>query len=169
MLKSCAMSPPECSIRTPMYKHGGFLYFTNLRRPRNFRHSWQIGSDTNDSDVVVITKSQIVQMLQASGSSQEALFREARLLRSSAWGDTVILRGVIEITNICRVDCEYCPMRRSNQPNLRTFLAGSEHIIAAAKEIKKHGIDIVFIQGGETAKILVVCFIAPWSFPVFPQ
>ena len=100
----------------------------------------------------MITKSQIIQILQASGSSQDALFREARRLRHHAWGDTVILRGVIEITNICRIDCEYCPMRRSNQSSIRPFLANPEHIIAAAKEIKNHGIDVVFIQGGEMPK-----------------
>ncbi len=94
-------------------------------------------------------KADIIDMLRASGPAQEALFAEARRLRRKCFGDNVIVRGVIEITNLCRVNCSYCPMRRDNTDQNRVYIMQPDQILEAAEQIKNRGIDIVFLQGGE--------------------
>jgi biotin synthase len=61
----------------------------------------------------------------------------------------VILRGVIEVTNVCRVNCDYCPMRRDNVRTLNRYTLGVQELARAAETIRDAGIDVVFIQGGE--------------------
>lgn len=103
---------------------------------------------------VMLTRAEIRNALLATGREQEELFAEARRLREQNFGQTVVLRGVVEVTNVCRVNCNYCPMRRDNtRENDRYFMSGDE-ILARARQIKDEGIDIILLQGGETPRIL---------------
>ena len=45
----------------------------------------------------------------------EALFKKAVQVRKEHYGDKVFLRGLIEYTNYCRNNCNYCGIRKSNQ------------------------------------------------------
>jgi biotin synthase len=94
-------------------------------------------------------KADVIEMLRASGPAREALFAEARRLRRKHFGDNVIVRGVIEITNLCRVNCSYCLMRRENTDQNHGFIMQPDQILEAVEQIKARGIDIVFLQGGE--------------------
>ena len=96
-----------------------------------------------------IGKEEVLCMLAAEGSAQQALFDRARRLRREHFGDAAVIRGVIEITNLCRVNCSYCPMRRDNTKVNNTFYLGIDEIMLAAQEIKARGIRVVFFQGGE--------------------
>jgi biotin synthase len=98
----------------------------------------------------VLSRADIINLLRSAGSAQADLFAEARHTRERIWGPRVILRGVIEVTNVCRVDCDYCPMRRSNLKQTDRFDGDEDAILSAVDEIQSHGIDIVFLQGGET-------------------
>ncbi|MCG8969532.1 MULTISPECIES: biotin synthase BioB [Streptomyces] len=100
----------------------------------------------------MLTRSDIRAYLTATGPAQEELFAEARRLREEHFGPTVILRGVIEITNVCRVNCDYCPMRRDNTPENDHYFMSSDDIVARAHAIRDAGIDIVLLQGGETPR-----------------
>ncbi|MFJ4858679.1 radical SAM protein [Streptomyces sp. NPDC088730] len=100
----------------------------------------------------MLTRSDIRAYLTATGPAQEELFAEARRLREEHFGPTVILRGVIEITNVCRVNCDYCPMRRDNTPENDHYFMSSDDIVARARAIRDAGIDIVLLQGGETPR-----------------
>jgi len=93
-------------------------------------------------------KEEIVRLLQARGKEQETLFEKARALRHQYFGNKAIVRGVIEITDACRMNCEYCPMRRDNKG--KRYVMSPEQIIDAAKAIRDYGIKAVFLQGGET-------------------
>ena len=42
------------------------------------------------------------------------LAQKARAVRERFYGKDVYLRGLIEFTNICKNDCRYCGIRRSN-------------------------------------------------------
>jgi biotin synthase len=95
------------------------------------------------------SRSDVIDMLCASGAAQEALFAQAREARRKYFGDRVIVRGVIEITNLCRVNCTYCPMRRDNTDQNSVFIMHPDKILEAAEQIKVVGIDVVFMQGGE--------------------
>jgi biotin synthase len=102
----------------------------------------------------MLTRSEIRRALLSAGADQEALFAEAGSLRDGHFGKAVLLRGVIEITNVCRVNCDYCPMRRDNIAHLDRFLMRPEEILERAGHIRDAGINIVLLQGGETSSVL---------------
>ncbi|TXS36988.1 biotin synthase BioB [Streptomyces sp. OR43] len=102
----------------------------------------------------MLTRSEIRGCLTARGPAQEELFAEARRLREEHFGPAVVLRGVIEITNVCRVNCDYCPMRRDNTSDNDRYFMTSDDIVARAREIRNAGIDIILLQGGETPRNL---------------
>lgn len=91
----------------------------------------------------------IVEMLQVRGGEQEELFARAREQRRAVFGDEVVVRGVTEITNQCRVNCVFCPMRRDNTRVNSGYRLAAHDLVEAARTVKAHGIDVVFFQGGE--------------------
>jgi biotin synthase len=108
-------------------------------------------------------RKELRRMLLARGGEQEELFIASRQARRDTWGDVAILRGVIEVTNVCRVNCDYCPMRRDNlRDNDRYFIEPAE-LLERAAAIKDCGIDVVLLQGGETPALL------PLMEEVLPQ
>lgn len=102
----------------------------------------------------MLSRQEIEEMIGARDGEQEVLFESARRARARGIGDEVILRGVIEVTNICRVDCEYCPMRRSNTSANQHFVLSSEEIVSRSRLIRDAGINIILLQGGETPAAL---------------
>jgi biotin synthase len=90
--------------------------------------------------------------LQAKDDLQQRLFASARRARQAAFGDRVIVRGLMEVTNLCRVNCEFCPMRRDNTRQNTIFELSEEQILETAGQIKASGINIVFLQAGEVKK-----------------
>ena len=80
---------------------------------------------------------------------------DTRLLRNLAvearrkiYGNTVYVRGLIEISNICRNDCYYCGIRRSNTECERYRLTRDE-ILECADEGYGLGFRTFVLQGGE--------------------
>ena len=53
--------------------------------------------------------------LEASGPRQEELHARAAATARERFGRTVFVRGVVEVSNICRENCHYCGMRRDNR------------------------------------------------------
>ncbi|MEJ8675578.1 biotin synthase BioB [Chromobacterium amazonense] len=93
-------------------------------------------------------------MLKVRGEEQEQLFLAARAIRKAYTNDVVSLRGVIEVTNVCRVNCDYCPMRRDNIKKNERFNMSEDDIFRMAEMIISSGIGIILIQGGEDRNIL---------------
>ena len=94
----------------------------------------------------------IIRWLQVRGVEQESLFAAARSARERVYGRGVVVRGLIEVTNLCRVNCEFCPMRRDNTKQNTIFQLTPEQILEVVAEIKSAGINIVFFQAGEVGK-----------------
>ena len=78
------------------------------------------------------------------------LAAEARKARAAVYGDEVYLRGLIEISNICKNDCLYCGIRRSNARCVRYRLTPAE-ILQCAHEGYRLGFRTFVLQGGEDA------------------
>lgn len=78
------------------------------------------------------------------------LFAAARRVRESSYGKGVYIRGLIEFTNICRNDCLYCGIRRSNEKAERYRLT-PEDILDCAAEGYGLGFRTFVLQGGEDA------------------
>ena len=76
------------------------------------------------------------------------LAEKAVAVRKEIYGDTVFTRGLIEISNICKNDCYYCGIRKSNRACDRYRLT-EEQIISCADEGYGLGFRTFVLQGGE--------------------
>ena len=78
------------------------------------------------------------------------LAEKAVAARKAVYGDAVYTRGLIEISNICRNDCLYCGIRRSNSA-LERYRLTPEVILECADEGYALGFRTFVLQGGEDA------------------
>ncbi len=76
------------------------------------------------------------------------LGKEADRLRKSIYGNAVYIRGLIEISNICKNDCYYCGIRKSSTGCERYRLTPQE-ILACAEQGYGLGFRTFVLQGGE--------------------
>jgi biotin synthase len=96
-----------------------------------------------------LTREEIVRLVGLPpGELQNALFRAADVVRRSEVGDEVLLRGIIEFSNVCERDCLYCGLRRSNL-RLRRYRMTEDEILATARDIRSAGVGTVVLQSGE--------------------
>lgn len=76
------------------------------------------------------------------------LARRADAARRGIYGNRVYIRGLIEISNICKNDCLYCGIRRSNR-SCERYRLSSEEILSACEEGYALGFRTFVLQGGE--------------------
>lgn len=82
----------------------------------------------------------------------EMLFNRADLLRKNYFGDEIHLRGVIEISNYCRKNCNYCGLRDENY-TIKRYRMEPDEIIEIASQIAKLGIYTIVLKSGEDEKL----------------
>jgi len=70
--------------------------------------------------------------------------------RRKVYGNRVFIRGLIEISNICKNDCLYCGIRRSNI-SCERYRLGQDDILSACAEGYALGFRTFVLQGGEDA------------------
>ena len=80
----------------------------------------------------------------------ELLAERAVAARQPIYGTIVFTRGLIEISNICKNDCIYCGIRRSNR-NVKRYRLEPDTIVACAREGYELGFRTIVLQGGEDA------------------
>ena len=68
--------------------------------------------------------------------------------REAVYGKAVFVRGLIEVSNICKNDCYYCGIRASNRACDRYRLS-DEQILEACAEGYELGFRTFVLQGGE--------------------
>ncbi len=68
--------------------------------------------------------------------------------RKSVYGNKVFIRGLIEISNICKNDCYYCGIRKSNK-NCDRYRLTADDIIECCIEGYALGFRAFVMQGGE--------------------
>ncbi|MBE7058479.1 MAG: [FeFe] hydrogenase H-cluster radical SAM maturase HydE [Ruminococcaceae bacterium] len=78
----------------------------------------------------------------------EYLFSKSRSVQKSNYGKKVFIRGLIEISNICKNDCLYCGIRASNK-NAQRYRLTPEEILTCADEGHEIGFRTFVLQGGE--------------------
>lgn len=76
------------------------------------------------------------------------LAEEAVRVRKEIYGNEIFIRGLIEISNICKNDCFYCGIRKSNTNCLRYRLS-AEEILECCKDGYELGFRTFVLQGGE--------------------
>ena len=76
------------------------------------------------------------------------LAERAVSVRKEIYGNAVFTRGLIEISNICKNDCTYCGIRRSNR-NVERYRLDADTIVACARDGYEYGFRTIVLQGGE--------------------
>lgn len=79
---------------------------------------------------------------------KEYLFEKARKKRDEVYGNVVFFRGLIEFTNICKNDCIYCGIRRSNK-NAQRYRLTLDDILKCCEYGYNAGFRTFVLQGGE--------------------
>jgi len=76
------------------------------------------------------------------------LIKEADQIRRSIYGDRVFLRGLIEVSNVCRSNCYYCGIRHGNS-HVDRYRLTKEEILACCEQGFQLGFRTFVLQGGE--------------------
>ena len=76
------------------------------------------------------------------------LAEKAVVKRQEIYGNTVFIRGLIEVSNICKNDCLYCGIRAGN-PHCDRYRLDDEDILSACAEGYELGFRTFVLQGGE--------------------
>lgn len=87
-------------------------------------------------------------METGSRETEEELFRSARECSTGIFGRQIYLRGLIEISSVCRNNCYYCGIRRGNREAERYRLS-TEEILACCETGYRLGYRTFVLQGGE--------------------
>ena len=83
-----------------------------------------------------------------SSESAAQLAAAARAERERVYGKGVYIRGLIEFTNLCKNDCLYCGIRRSNI-NASRYRLREEEILQCCETGYPLGFRTFVLQGGE--------------------
>ena len=97
---------------------------------------------------VALTREDIITLLKLPGNYSSALFAASDRVRKEQVGDEILLRGIIEFSNICERNCLYCGLRKDNT-KLSRYRMSEDEILVTAEEIKKACINTVVLQSGE--------------------
>lgn len=76
------------------------------------------------------------------------LMCQAREVSQSQFGRGIYLRGLVELSNVCRNDCYYCGIRRSNGQVTRYTLT-RDQVMSSCEQGYRIGFRTFVLQGGE--------------------
>lgn len=97
----------------------------------------------------ILKKEEFVTLLsEMTAEDREYAAAKAAHITKKYYGNKIYIRGLIEFTNICRNDCYYCGIRRSN-PNVCRYRLDKEEILLCCKEGYRLGFRTFVLQGGE--------------------
>ncbi len=94
------------------------------------------------------TFDEIIAYLKSEGRTQQELHRKAALVRDKTASTNVYFRGIIEFSNICRNDCLYCGIRKSND-QLKRYTMSKKEIMDCVKFCDKAKYGSIVLQSGE--------------------
>lgn len=96
-----------------------------------------------------LTQEEYQKLLLECGSEEaDYLARKAGAEKEKHYGNTVFIRGLIEVSNICKNDCYYCGIRRSNK-NCERYRLTEADILECCREGYELGFRTFVLQGGE--------------------
>lgn len=84
----------------------------------------------------------------ADGEDRELARRLAQKTAKVQFGNKIYMRGLIEISNICKNDCLYCGIRKSNC-NVSRYRMNKEDIFECCAVGYERGFRTFVLQGGE--------------------
>ncbi len=94
-------------------------------------------------------RTELVRLLSIdSREEMQQLFGRAYAVKKKYVGTTVYLRGIIELSNICKKNCYYCGIRKDNS-KVERYTMSVEEIIQSSKLAWQWGYGSIVIQSGE--------------------
>ena len=93
------------------------------------------------------SKDRIVAWLKDEENEAD-LLKKADDVRRQYVGNEVHLRGLIEFSNICRNNCQYCGLQRDNK-KLARYHMSEEELLQTAKQAADMGFKTLVLQSGE--------------------
>ncbi len=95
-----------------------------------------------------LNRNDIITLLSLNKEQAKNLFKKSEEIKLKYVGNKVYYRGLIEMSNICRKDCYYCGIRRSNKKVSRYELEDKQ-ILDACEYCYKNDFGSIVLQGGE--------------------
>lgn len=98
------------------------------------------------------------------------LAKKADAVRKEVYGNKVFTRGLIETSNVCKNDCLYCGIRKSNK-NCERYRLTDEEILECCREGYSLGFRTFVLQGGEDGHFTdeAVCGIVSQIKKLYPE
>lgn len=94
-----------------------------------------------------INKEELIRLFSEKNTDQ--LYKTANYLRHKYLGNSCCVHGIIEISNICQRNCEYCGISINNK-NLRKYRMSKAEILQSVEEaVNKYGFKALVLQSGE--------------------
>lgn len=90
----------------------------------------------------------VAEILNARGAAQDQLHERAVASAVQEFGRKVFVRAVVEVSNFCRENCEYCGMRRENK-TLARYRANHDELANLLIHHRPASVTDVNIQSGE--------------------
>ena len=85
-------------------------------------------------------------------SISDSLIQHADRLCRNEYGNSVFIRGLLEISNYCVMNCKYCGLRRDNF-RLKRYRMTFNEVITAVERGWQRGIRSFVLQGGEDPEL----------------
>lgn len=95
-----------------------------------------------------LQKNEIKYLLQLEGPELEALFSEAEMMRKTLIKDFFCIHGIIEFSNYCVNDCNYCGLRFQNKA-IKRYRMSDDEIVKTVGEGADLGYKLFVLQSGE--------------------
>lgn len=74
--------------------------------------------------------------------------KTARQIADDVFGKKIFIRGLVEFSNVCRNDCFYCGIRKSNK-NAQRYTLSSRQILECCAKGYEYGLRTFVLQSGE--------------------
>lgn len=95
-----------------------------------------------------MTREDYLYLLEHYRDEADGLRQKAVQIQNRYYGKEVFLRGLIEFSNICKNDCYYCGIRKSNK-NASRYRLSREEILECCKTGYELGFRTFVLQSGE--------------------
>jgi biotin synthase len=94
------------------------------------------------------SKEELLKLLSAGDEDRKLLFKKAAGIKKQYVGRKVYYRGLVEFSNICGNNCNYCGIRKDNK-NLARYNLGDKDILDAVRFAYENRYASVVLQSGE--------------------
>lgn len=106
------------------------------------------GKALSKADFALLIRAERELPAENAAALREKLAEKAFELKRAHYGDSVYVRGLIEITNYCKNNCLYCGIRRGN-PTAERYRLTKDEILSCCREGYALGFRTFVMQGGE--------------------